>query len=47
LQQITDFILRITYPPSPVRNLDNSLTPTQQAGQDFFPAQHVPEGRHA
>jgi hypothetical protein len=36
LQQFTDFILQITYPPNPVRNLDNSLTPAQQAGQDFF-----------
>jgi DNA-binding beta-propeller fold protein YncE len=36
MQRFTDFILQITYPPNPVRNLDNSLTPAQQAGQDFF-----------
>jgi len=36
MQQFTDFILQLTYPPNPVRNLDNSLTPAQQAGQDFF-----------
>jgi hypothetical protein len=26
----------VTYPPNPIRNLDNSLTPDQQAGRDFF-----------
>jgi YVTN family beta-propeller protein len=36
MQQFTDFILQVTYPPNPIRNLDNSLTPAQQAGQDFF-----------
>ncbi|MFP2927543.1 YncE family protein [Pyxidicoccus sp. 3LG] len=36
MQKFTDFILQIAYPPNPVRKLDNSLTPTQQAGRDFF-----------
>ncbi|WP_224368915.1 YncE family protein [Hyalangium versicolor] len=36
MQQFTDFILQLSYPPNPVRNLDNSLTPAQQAGRDFF-----------
>ncbi|MBZ4421305.1 YncE family protein [Myxococcus sp. RHSTA-1-4] len=36
MQKFTDFVLQITYPPNPVRNLDNSLTPAQQAGRDFF-----------
>jgi DNA-binding beta-propeller fold protein YncE len=36
MQQFTDFILQVTYPPNPVRNLDNSLTPAQQAGRDFY-----------
>ncbi len=36
MQQFTDFILQIAYPPNPVRNLDNSLTPAQQQAQDFF-----------
>jgi DNA-binding beta-propeller fold protein YncE len=36
MQKFTDFILQITYPPNPIRNLDNSLTPAQQAGRDFF-----------
>ncbi|MRG95516.1 hypothetical protein GF068_26895 [Polyangium spumosum] len=36
MQAFTDFILQIAYPPNPIRNLDNSLTPSQQAGKDFF-----------
>ncbi|ABA59173.1 YncE family protein [Nitrosococcus oceani] len=36
MQQFTDFVLEITYPPNPIRNLDNSLTEQQQAGQDFY-----------
>jgi len=36
MQKFTDFALAITYPPNPVRNLDNSLTPQQQAGHDLF-----------
>jgi DNA-binding beta-propeller fold protein YncE len=36
MQAFTDFILQVTYPPNPVRNLDNSLTADQQAGRNFF-----------
>ncbi|WP_163989054.1 YncE family protein [Pyxidicoccus caerfyrddinensis] len=36
MQKFTNFILQVTYPPNPIRNLDNSLTPQQQAGRDFF-----------
>ncbi|MDI3285088.1 hypothetical protein [Polyangium sp. 15x6] len=36
MQKFTDFILQVAYPPNPIRNLDNSLTPAQQAGRDFF-----------
>jgi len=36
MQKFTDFILEVTYPPNPIRNLDNSLTPEQQAGRDFY-----------
>jgi DNA-binding beta-propeller fold protein YncE len=36
LQAFTDFVLQITYPPNPIRSLDNSLTPAQQAGRAFF-----------
>jgi DNA-binding beta-propeller fold protein YncE len=36
MQTFTDFILQVTYPPNPIRNLDNSLTPAQAAGRAFF-----------
>lgn len=36
MQSFTDFALSIHYPPNPNRPLDNSLTPKQQAGKDFF-----------
>ncbi|WP_240486487.1 YncE family protein [Hyalangium minutum] len=45
MEQFADFVLQITYPPNPIRNLDNTLTPTQQAGRDFYFAQTVtPQG---
>jgi mono/diheme cytochrome c family protein len=31
-----NFALQISYPPNPIRNLDNSLTPTQAAGQAIY-----------
>jgi DNA-binding beta-propeller fold protein YncE len=36
MQAFSDFALQLTYPPNPNRNLDDSLTPEQQAGHDFF-----------
>ncbi|RKZ61963.1 MAG: hypothetical protein DRQ44_11395 [Gammaproteobacteria bacterium] len=36
MQAYTDFVLQITPPPNPIRNLDNSLTPDQQAGSDYY-----------
>jgi DNA-binding beta-propeller fold protein YncE len=36
MQAFTDFILQVTYPPNPIRNLDNSLTPAQAAGRAFY-----------
>jgi DNA-binding beta-propeller fold protein YncE len=36
MQALTDFQLQVMYPPNPIRALDNSLTPDQQAGRDFF-----------
>jgi len=48
MQVFTDFILQVQLPPNPVRNLDNSLTTTQQAGSSFFsgtrPSDGVVEG---
>jgi DNA-binding beta-propeller fold protein YncE len=36
MQAFSDFILQITYPPNPIRNLDNSLTADQQAGREHY-----------
>jgi hypothetical protein len=36
LQEFTDFVLEIMYPPNPIRHLDNSLTARQQLGFDVF-----------
>jgi DNA-binding beta-propeller fold protein YncE len=36
MQAFADFILQVTYPPNPIRALDNSLTPEQQAGATIF-----------
>jgi cytochrome c peroxidase len=36
MADFTHFILQATYPPNPNRNLDNSLTAEQQAGQAFY-----------
>lgn len=36
MQRFTDFQLEVQLPPNPVRNLDNSLTESQQRGHDFY-----------
>ena len=36
MQAYTDFILQLTPPPNPNRALDDSLTPGQQSGRDFY-----------
>jgi hypothetical protein len=36
MDAFTDFILQVTYPPNPIRNLDNSLTASAQNGRDFY-----------
>jgi hypothetical protein len=36
MQAYTDFALQIIPPPNPIRNLDDSLTPMQQAGRNFY-----------
>ncbi|HIG00903.1 MAG TPA: PEP-CTERM sorting domain-containing protein [Myxococcales bacterium] len=36
MQAFTDFALAMTLGPNPVRNLDNSLTASQQGGFDFY-----------
>jgi DNA-binding beta-propeller fold protein YncE len=44
MQAFTDFALQLSYPPNPIRNLDNSLTAEQQAGRDLFFSRR-PDGR--
>ena len=36
MQAFTDFILTVTYPPNPIRDLDQSLTGSQQLGHDLY-----------
>jgi DNA-binding beta-propeller fold protein YncE len=36
LDAFADFMLQVTYPPNPIRPLDNSLTPFQEAGRQLF-----------
>jgi DNA-binding beta-propeller fold protein YncE len=36
MQQFTDFILQVTYPPNPLRNLDDSLEPSEERGRDIY-----------
>ena len=39
MQAFTDFILEVTLPPNPIRNLNNALstgTPSAQGGSDFY-----------
>ena len=36
MSEYTDFAMELMYPPNPIRNLDNSLTPDQQAGSEFY-----------
>jgi YVTN family beta-propeller protein len=36
MQAFADFILQVTYPPNPIRDLTDALTPVQQQGHDLF-----------
>jgi len=36
MQAFTDFILTVTYPPNPIRRLNNTLNANQQAGSDIY-----------
>jgi cytochrome c peroxidase len=44
MQQFTDFALRLTYPPNPIRKLENSLRAEEQDGMTLF-AGRITEGR--
>jgi YVTN family beta-propeller protein len=36
MQAFSDFAMQLTYPPNPIRKLDNTLTSTQQTGRDLY-----------
>ncbi len=36
MEAFANFILKVMYPPNPIRNLNNSLTPDQAVGRDIF-----------
>ncbi|MEY2840275.1 MAG: hypothetical protein RJB60_2574 [Pseudomonadota bacterium] len=36
MEKFTDFMMQVYLPPNPIRNLDNSLTPSQKRGFDFY-----------
>lgn len=36
MSDLTDFAIELTYPPNPIRNLDNSLTEAQARGRAHF-----------
>lgn len=36
IERLTAFVLQLTYPPNPIRSLNNGLTPSQQRGRDHF-----------
>jgi YVTN family beta-propeller protein len=44
MQQFTNFQLQVVEPPNPIRNLDNSLTASQQLGQNFFNGSRPSDG---
>ena len=44
MQRFTDFQLQVFPPPNPVRNLDNSLTASQQRGHDFYTGSRPSDG---
>src|SRR5262245_57225342 len=44
MQTFTDFALQIKLPPNPVRALDNSLTPGQANGRNFFLGPRLSDG---
>jgi YVTN family beta-propeller protein len=44
MQAFANFMLQVVYPPNPIRNLDNSLTPQQAAGRAFYFSQ-LADGR--
>jgi YVTN family beta-propeller protein len=44
MQKFANFILQVTYPPNPIRALDNSLTTDQAAGKSFMTGSRRADG---
>ncbi|MEO5922234.1 MAG: hypothetical protein ABIR70_00250 [Bryobacteraceae bacterium] len=44
MQRFADFQLQVLPPPNPIRNLDNSLTPSQKRGADFYNGDRPSDG---
>jgi hypothetical protein len=44
MQAFATFQLQVQPPPNPVRNLDNSMTPSQQRGHDFYTGSRPADG---
>ena len=44
MQAFADFALDLVMPPNPVRNLDNSLTDSQERGRDFYVGPRLSDG---
>jgi YVTN family beta-propeller protein len=44
MQAFTDFILDVTYPPNPIRSLDDTLNGAQQAGLNFMTGSRRSDG---
>jgi hypothetical protein len=44
MQNFADFQFQVLPPPNPIRNLDNSLTASQQSGQSFFSGSRPADG---
>jgi MYXO-CTERM domain-containing protein len=44
MQRFADFALALVMPPNPVRNLDNSLTASEERGREFFEGPRLSDG---
>ncbi len=44
MQRFADFQLQVLPPPNPIRNLDNTLTPSQQRGAAFYSGSRPSDG---
>lgn len=44
MQQLADYQLNVMLPPNPVRNLDNSLKPSEKRGLDFYAGSRAVDG---